>query len=226
VSKTPIKDAVRKANLKIFDWGEALRRNPDFRQECDAALNTFLQNRPEFKGCEPHNSDVLTAFRDYSQEARTLAETWNLGEPWHYLAPEPPYFPQYLYTTKIIPRKKTEYSCYQRANDLFSDRFLRIEIDLTKPLNLILADITRHYHRYERKNKGRGMEYDGNVKMWRAFDLINQGLTEIQTTWALFPATNGRSPSVNLETDKQLKQIKRWIAKAKALISETSYLKN
>lgn len=179
--------AIKQALIKNADWAEALRRSPDFRLNCDQAIASYWKNhQDEFAAyIEEHNiSDplrdyhVVRAFLDYSQEAKELAINWQLGEPWHYLYPEPPLFND-IYVTMTIPTNRAEYAIDQIKANLIEGRYLKIVIDLTKPLDLIIASITQKYHQHRPhvvgKRMERGIAFDGDERMWQAYDLKEQG---------------------------------------------------
>jgi len=187
---------------------KALRRNPEFIQECDEAVRLFLDKRPDIleteKSCpdrpgdDPYKSPwVLRSFMDSPKgEALALAQRWGLIEAWHYDCPE---FP--------IPLK------YCPVRHISSPKgLLRLEIDLTRPKDELRKWFNFQVDRFKPRQK-RGKDVDPEFP-FRVFDLIKQGKTIWQIACQLFPEVIGQDRRVDLEAKRRYMEVKRACKKA------------
>ena len=107
---------------------------------------------------------------------------------------------------------------------LQEDRYLEIRLDLTRPKEILRAEFEAilNKHHKPQPTPPRGIkipDLEDMDRIFLAFDVVEKhGGNYLKATWELFPETKGTYPYDNFDTDKNLKQIKRWHEKIKSNI--------
>jgi hypothetical protein len=118
---------------------EGLKRNPQFRAECDAAIMEFievfyspdilkeLQEKMPYDFGDPLKSpSIIRAWMDYAPIAERLGKRWGLIQAWHYECPDfpPPinYYVAYLKPVKEIkPTIQDSYDARKNPEKYYLD---------------------------------------------------------------------------------------------------------
>lgn len=152
---------------------EAVKRNPYYRKEYEAAFKSFQKTLPPTRADHPYY-DIIEFFQE-SDEGRQLCERWGLSFALHpddklwdsSLKDSPYFFKDPGNAVSVIPYKRirpmpTELTSEQRAflEEWYKDsspfnlhlrdgRYIQIEIDLFANMGQIEAEITDKVQRYQ-----------------------------------------------------------------------------
>jgi hypothetical protein len=197
--------------LQKFVWYvAALRRNPEFIQECDEAVTRFLEGRPDILETEKSNPDrpgddpckspwVLRGFMD-SPQGEALGRRWGLIESWHYSCPDFPIPERYC---PIKPISSSQGS-------------LHLEVDLTRPKGDLIKWFEFQIDRFKpRQSRGKDIDPEFPFEVW---DLHQNKGNFWHITCELFPEVAGQDHNIDPEAKSRYEQVRRAYKKAKKWI--------
>jgi hypothetical protein len=174
---------------------EGLRRNPQFRAECDGAIKEFIESevcysQDELKEAQEKMPDdfgnllkspsIIRSFMDLSPQSQSLGKRWGLIEAWHYECPDfPPPINYYVaYPKKFKEVRNINDSVDFRHNPekyiLDNNGMLQLVINPKAPKKEIMAWV-KYWIDKIREPMKKGIDKSDSEIIWRFFDLRQQG---------------------------------------------------
>jgi hypothetical protein len=221
---------------------EGLKRNPQFRAECDAAVKDFIESevcysQDELKECQEKMPDdfgnllkspsIIRSFMDYSPQAEILGKRWGLIQAWHYECPDfpPPinYYVAYLKPFKEIkPTIEDSYDARQNPEKYYLDNngMLHFLINPKAPKQEIMAWVSDELDQFK-PCQGRGKDIDPEFP-FRVWDLYQEKKNYWKVTCELYPEVAGQDHNYDPEGKRRYEQIKRAYRKADKWIKDVT----
>jgi hypothetical protein len=214
---------------KELEYVEGLRRNPQFREECDKAIKDFLQtddywknelttfpkSKASFFNSHLKSPEVIRDFMDYSPQAERLGKRWGLNEPWHYECPDFPTFKGAFIACAKIFRNITPDKINKSILD--ENGMLHVIINPEAPKKEIMTFVKVTIDKI-RNPHSRGISTDDIKEVFKIYDMHQLGKRPWEITQELFPEVRGQAPAIDPEAKRKLKNITDALRKAKRII--------